>query len=271
PYIYSTLEPPSIELSDLPQGFDLIINGHIHTRQLKKLNDGYFLIPGSTVVTQLKKEEAETPKGFYKVIIERRKLKDIKFIELENVRKFFLREIEIGETDIVREKVNKVIEDILQRDLVKPPIVRIKLKGRGEVLEKEIREIEKRFEGRALVRIFKETEDEEIKAKMEILQKLKERKMSIEDLGISILKENLKTLKFEYTLDPRYLLSLLSEEDVDKIINILLAEQKTFLPLLKKSVERIEEKGEERGLEEETLEKQEVRTPSTGWDRWIKK
>ncbi len=47
-------------LENLP--FDLIVNGHIHKR-MSKLG-GRLLIPGSTVITQLKKEEAES-RGYF--------------------------------------------------------------------------------------------------------------------------------------------------------------------------------------------------------------
>jgi DNA repair exonuclease SbcCD nuclease subunit len=45
-----------------PLSFDLIVNGHIHNTIVKL--DGRFLIPGSTVITQLKKDET-APKGYF--------------------------------------------------------------------------------------------------------------------------------------------------------------------------------------------------------------
>jgi len=50
-----------ISLNDLPKGFDLYINGHIHDHKVS-LN-GKLIIPGSTVVTQLKENEQKN-KGY---------------------------------------------------------------------------------------------------------------------------------------------------------------------------------------------------------------
>ncbi|MEM0333036.1 MAG: DNA repair exonuclease, partial [Candidatus Aenigmatarchaeota archaeon] len=59
PFIYSSLEQPTISLDNLPLGFDLIIDGHIHIKTLEKINNSIFLIPGSTIITQFQMEEAE--------------------------------------------------------------------------------------------------------------------------------------------------------------------------------------------------------------------
>ncbi|EQD59621.1 metallophosphoesterase, partial [mine drainage metagenome] len=48
---------------DLPKGFDLYVCGHIHSRVKATVNGKLFLIPGSTVLTQLKEGEQER-KGF---------------------------------------------------------------------------------------------------------------------------------------------------------------------------------------------------------------
>ena len=52
-----------IHYSDLPNGFDLYVCGHIHTRIEDTVHGKKLLIPGSTVLTQLKDGEQE-PKGF---------------------------------------------------------------------------------------------------------------------------------------------------------------------------------------------------------------
>lgn len=71
-------------LETLP--FDLIINGHIH-KTIKKLDDR-FLIPGSTVITQLKKDEVD-PKGYF---LYDTSIKKAEFIEIPS-RKFFYEEL----------------------------------------------------------------------------------------------------------------------------------------------------------------------------------
>jgi DNA repair exonuclease SbcCD nuclease subunit len=94
-------------LETLP--FDLIINGHIHETVVKL--GGRFLIPGSTVITQLKKDEMN-PKGYF---LYDTKSKKAEFVEIES-RKFFYEILEFkdaAESDIkqaVLEKVRSIKE-----------------------------------------------------------------------------------------------------------------------------------------------------------------
>ncbi|MGC9310219.1 MAG: DNA repair exonuclease, partial [Candidatus Aenigmatarchaeota archaeon] len=53
PFVYSDLEDVYLKISDLPQGFDYIINGHIHWHNEVAVGKGKLLMPGSTVATQL--------------------------------------------------------------------------------------------------------------------------------------------------------------------------------------------------------------------------
>jgi len=103
PYVYSPLEPPTLNKSNLPKGFDLIVDGHIHTGDLTNVDSTKLLLPGSTLVTQLKKEEAEKPKGFYQIEIGQET--KINFIELENNRKFFYKELELKPNVTVRDQI----------------------------------------------------------------------------------------------------------------------------------------------------------------------
>ncbi len=53
-----------IRQDELPKGFDLYVCGHIHSKVDSEVHGKKFLIPGSTVLTQLKPGEQEK-KGFY--------------------------------------------------------------------------------------------------------------------------------------------------------------------------------------------------------------
>lgn len=92
-------------LETLP--FDLIVNGHIHKTIVKLGNR--FLIPGSTVITQLKKDETES-KGYF---LYDSKSKNVEFVKIES-RKFFYEELffkDAGEMELrerVRERVDKI-------------------------------------------------------------------------------------------------------------------------------------------------------------------
>ena len=52
-----------IHYNELPKGFDLYVDGHIHSRVEADVHGKKFLIPGSTVLTQLKEGEQDD-KGF---------------------------------------------------------------------------------------------------------------------------------------------------------------------------------------------------------------
>lgn len=105
-------------LEGLP--FDLIINGHIHETIVKL--GGRFLIPGSTVITQLKKEEM-TDKGYFLYDTVEKKSE---FIGIGS-RKFFYERLnfkDAGEME-VRDAIVKKIKEINDPEA----IIAIKLEG----------------------------------------------------------------------------------------------------------------------------------------------
>jgi len=227
PYVYSPLEPPTLNLNNLPEGFDLIVNGHVHTRDLTKINDTQLLLTGSTIITQLKKEEAETAKGFYQIEIgEETK---INFIPLENNRKFFYKELELKPDVTIRAQIEEVLNEIFKQDFSKKPIIKIKIFGKEtEIIEKELRETEKKFYDKAIIYFQKELESEEMTKKIELLRNLRERKLSVEETGLQILKKNLDELKFASTFDYESLFKLLSKGESERALDIITGEQKTL-------------------------------------------
>jgi len=232
PYVYSPLEPPSLNLANLPKGFDLIIDGHIHTHDLTNISDATLLLPGSTIVTQLKKEESETPKGFYKFDLE--KETKFNFIPLENNRKFFYEEIELKPEVTVRDQLEEKITKILNEEFKKPPIVRLKILCKEtNIVDKELREIEKKHSDKAIIYFAKELESVEMSKKVELLRNLRERKLSVEEMGLQILKKNLEDLKFSSAFDSESMFKLLSEGDTEMAFDILTGQQKTLTQMLK--------------------------------------
>jgi len=226
PYVYSPLEPPTLNLSSLPDGFDLIVDGHVHTHALDKCNSTPFCVVGSTVLTQLQKNEAESKKGFVKVEI-KDKFK-LEFVPLEGCRKFFYEEVEVGESP--RWQIEKKIAEILSSQVFrKEPIIRIKILGKeSEVIDRDLREMEKKFSGRAILFFSKELESEEMSEKIEFLRNLREQKLSVEEIGLNILKKNLEELNFEPVFDHEKIFWLLSDEKVEEALNLIVGEQKTL-------------------------------------------
>ena len=227
PYVYSPLEPPTLSTSNLPKGFDLIIDGHIHTGDLTNIGPTKLLLPGSTLVTQLKKEEAEKPKGFYQ--IENGKETKINFIPLENNRKFFYKELELKPDVTIRDQIETILTETLSEEFKKKPIIKIKIIGKETgVVDKELREIEKKYYGKAMIIFSKELESEEVTKKIELLRDLRQRKLSVEETGLKILRESLDELKFQSSFDHESLFKLLSEGETEKAFDIITGKQKTL-------------------------------------------
>ena len=102
--------------------FDLVFNGHIHKKTI--MLDGKLLMPGSTVLTQLKKNETEK-KGFF---IYDTRIKKEKFVSVDS-REFAYVEIEFENGDIqeIKDKVITNIKKIKKEN--EESIIAIKLKG----------------------------------------------------------------------------------------------------------------------------------------------
>ncbi len=180
-----------LSLSDLPR-FDLVVNGHIHWRVYKDYNDWRFMMPGSTVSTQLKKQEAERSKGFF--IFDTKNGK-AEFIELESARPFIYKELEFSdsESSIVLQEVRKQLEDILSKEYSMKPIVKIKLKGSlkiGRNIDKG--SLVRGFEDRAFIVIDNRLESQEFRRRIEELREMHSEKMGNVSLGISILRKKLE-------------------------------------------------------------------------------
>lgn len=236
PYVYSPLELPSLNIFNLPKGFDLIIDGHIHIKTEEKIDSSSFIIPGSLTITQFQRSEAEIEKCFVRLDID----KEIKaeFIPLEKNRKFFYEEIKIENSASVRDQIEKKIGDIVYtRNLPKPPIIRLKIAGREtEVLDQELRDVERKYSGKAVLIFAKELESPEMTEKIEFLRNLREQKLSTEEIGLNLLKKNLDEFQFDYAFDYEDFFKLLTEGEVDRTFNILIGEQKTLTQILKNSL-----------------------------------
>lgn len=222
PYIYSPLDPPTLSLNNLPEGFDLIINGHIHNHQKTKIGKTEFIIPGSTIVTQLKEEDIKTPRVFYKLEIPKSK---ITLTELENARKLFYIELP---ADCTKQRIEEEIEKVIKGNNKKKPLIKIKLTGKGKIIDKELRNLEKKYRNECILKFQKKLESEEVEKKLEMLEKMREEKLSIEEMGLKLLKENLTRLNFSNEFDSESLFRILSAGEVETAFNILTKKQQTL-------------------------------------------
>ncbi len=201
-------------MDDLPPGFDLYVNGHIHwCRELKK-NDKLLLIPGSSVITQMRKNETEK-KGFW---LYDTTTKSYEFVFIDS-RPFFYKELVFEDASLqqILQGIEKTVSEA--KSLAANPLVKIKLRGSltkgvsASIIDAN--SIAAGFSG-AEVYIDKEFEmAETLKEKIELLRRLKTEEKSVSELGIAVLAEKLKHNKFSLANEEE-LFSLLSQGEVEK-------------------------------------------------------
>jgi DNA repair exonuclease SbcCD nuclease subunit len=167
-------------LETLP--FDLIVDGHIHETMMKL--DGRLLVPGSTVITQLKKGET-AKKGYFLYDTSARKSE---FVEVDT-RRFFYEEIDFkdaGQLD-VRDSVRKKIDEIRKEH--PESIIAIKLDG---TLKEGLSSSDMKVDGYERVYIENRLNMETLGARLERIRDLRQEKMSVRDLALKELRAKTK-------------------------------------------------------------------------------
>ncbi|MCX8166737.1 MAG: metallophosphoesterase family protein [Candidatus Micrarchaeota archaeon] len=155
--------PEMMSLEDLPKGFDLYVCGHYHKNRtiIDKERNFRFVIPGSTVLTQLKEEE-QGPKGFY---IYDTKKDEFEFVTIPS-RNFFV--IKLNFDKVTNTQINKALHDKLEEYLdsenftkahektivneKQKPIIKVILSGTYKKNENILLEINN-FSDRALIEV----------------------------------------------------------------------------------------------------------------------
>lgn len=197
---------------ELPKGFDLYVDGHIHNKIEKSVHGKPFLIPGSTVLTQLKEVEQE-PKGFFLFDTSTGKYSFNKI----NSRPFVFLRVNVAgmSADEIKGRLHAEVEKVISNSFEKP-IVRIALDGkaeRGKIESLDIQEVAKRFEDRAIIDISKNNLDEAVISELgEDVRKGVLENISIRDYGMSIFLEKLKSSKYSLKTNPSMLFDTLSSE-----------------------------------------------------------
>ncbi|MEM3791206.1 MAG: metallophosphoesterase family protein [Candidatus Micrarchaeaceae archaeon] len=167
------------KIEDLPEGFDLYIDGHIHHRCEMKAHGKPLLIPGSTVITQLKEQEQES-KGFY---IYDTKEKSYEYHYIDSRKFFYIKEeYREGLKEYLRKRIVEAIESSREK-----PIISIDVSGTSNLkLDYLLEDIKNEFKDKAIIFSRKEIIEKE---------KSRERAKNIEsakELAESILAENIK-------------------------------------------------------------------------------
>ncbi|MEM4589726.1 MAG: metallophosphoesterase family protein [Candidatus Micrarchaeia archaeon] len=207
-----------ISLDELPDGFDLYLCGHIHKRVVMEKNGKKLLIPGSTVITQLKKEEEE-PRAY--VIIDTN-TNEIKFVDIKS-RKFLYGEIEFKNADLkdvndgIRNKIDELLQkgkEIKGKDEI--PIIRVVVSGTlKQGIKREnlsLQDIYSEYEDKCILQIDNEMDEQGLKEKLESLRNMYKQKMSVREIGIQSIKERLQSTSTK-DIDVEFLMGMLQDED----------------------------------------------------------
>ena len=210
----------SLSLSDLPGGFDLIINGHLHWRDEQEVEGKRFLLTGSTIFTQMKNLESEKEKG---VFLFDTKNKKLEFVPFENQRKLFYHKMNFkdAQPEEVIFKVNEAVTQIVGQSFAMKPLVRIKLVG---TLAKGFSQSDVKLtlpEDKAIFSVSKNFEANDLLKKMNELQDLQMEKKGILEIGVDILEKN--ALEAKLDIDVRRVFDLLSVGDLDSTEKVLLS------------------------------------------------
>lgn len=186
-FVYMDAENPTLTKGDLPKGFDLIVNGHIHWYDETTIGDSILLITGSTITTQVRKTESKIPK---KIFFYDTKTRKITSEDLETPRGVFYIEIDASgknRKDIkqeVLEKLNKIKGDFKRKPLVRVRVI-------GETQENlNFLDIIDQYKSKFILGIKNDAQSREQKEKLKTVQDILEKEIPIDELGIKILQEN---------------------------------------------------------------------------------
>jgi len=221
-FVFSREERPGLSPEDLPPGFDLYLCGHVHCRAEASLRGRPLLFPGSTERTQLLPEEAQLRKGFYLVEED-----GYRFVELETPRDFFYEEVEAGGKDVLtlQREIRERVEALLskeRRNRSKPPLIRLKLKGRlarGKKSDLDPFSLEEEFSDRALLVVSREELSSSSEPEGGEWLRRMEETATIEERTLRLLEEQLSQLGYSFGLEARSLYHLLlegKEEEVEE-------------------------------------------------------
>lgn len=201
-------------VEDLPSNFNLYIDGHLHKNYEIEKSGKLLLIPGSTVLTQLKKEERI--KGFY---LYDTKTNEKSFIGIPT-RKFYYLEFKNENSGLITKR-EKLIELMNSIDYTSKPIVRLDFLS--PIDSNIIISIKEMFNDKCFLFInsFKNEDEKDL---VDELEKEFETESSVKERGMNILKEilvknNYKGLSAEEMFD--FLCDCDEQEIYDKYIGVM--------------------------------------------------
>lgn len=218
----------TIGLENLPSGFDLLLNGHLHWTSLTEWEGKRLLIPGSTVFTQMKNLEGKKPKGWYVYDTQTRELTMHHF---PVQRKLFYHKLKFKEA--TPQKILKVCREVIEKDLVHSnhvhtmlPLYRLKVTGtlaKGFTqADVDLSPLLKEFESKAHFSPSKKFSTGAFAFRLDELRALHKSNVSISRMGIDLLEKNLQQTLMDNRMDVKRLFELLeNKENIDKVVQLL--------------------------------------------------
>lgn len=210
----------TIRYSDLPKGFDLYVCGHMHSSVEASAHGKELLIPGSTVLTQLKGEE-QSSKGF---ILYDTADRSHKFIGIKS-RPFFARNISADGSE--PKEITLQCDDEIRKAIASAgtkPIIRIKIEGTlAKGAEKDdlaLQALYSKYSQSAFLTIDTGgLQSAEIQAAIENVRDGKIDDMPIRELGMATLSAKLAESGISDKINSAELFSILSgESSKEKIL-----------------------------------------------------
>lgn len=202
-----------IHIDELPKGFDLYVDGHIHNKVEERCHGKRLLIPGSTVITQLKEAEQDG-KGFF---IYDTKDDSYGFQKIKS-RKFLLVREDISEKtpEEIRSDISNKIEELLKHNQDRP-ILRVEVSGKMKKgfknIDLDFQGLPKTYEDRAIVEIAKKGIDEaKSQYDLESIRHGILENVSIKDYGLGIFLQKLENNKYDQKTPPLSLFDMLSSD-----------------------------------------------------------
>lgn len=209
-----------IHNDELPQGYDLYVNGHIHNKVIDKIHNKDFLIPGSTVLTQLKDGEQEE-KGFF---IYDTVTKTFDFIKIKS-RPFTSIRIKID--SVTPKKFSETLEyeisSVIEKYLPEKPIIKVNVSGNIEKgfkrLDMPIRSILVRFEDKVYLEIeTKDLVDAETEKQIADIQEGKMYGQSIKEYGSNLFRSKLTEHGFDININVMELFAILCSSKKERAL-----------------------------------------------------
>jgi len=214
-------QPPEImTYADLPANMDYHILGHIHWSQSDKhpKSKAPIVLPGSTVMTDLKWIESKSKKGI--MIVDVKDRISAKFVELKKSRILHYEVINAKgkkPSEITNEIQENIIKKIEYHNHELTPLLRYSI--RGELAEGfipsdvSLSALTKKYFERALVKIDRsKLTSKTLGEKAKLISDLKQNKVSVEALGIKILSKKMKIKDLDKL---GFLFNALSEGDLE--------------------------------------------------------